>query len=112
MLSTKEKENLVTDLLNKGHTAREIAKLAHVSFTYIKEIKLKIPGDVKENQSDVEKNKPLSSVSQAFKLFLEGKSIVEVAIKFDLPKEQIMKIHSDYLTMQGMQEVVINRRKW
>ncbi|MEJ7641829.1 MAG: hypothetical protein WKF36_06500 [Candidatus Nitrosocosmicus sp.] len=36
MLSTKEKEGVVIDLLNKGYTVREIAKLAHVSFTFIK----------------------------------------------------------------------------
>ena len=105
--SLKDKEAFVTDLLNKGHTVREIAKQAHVSFTYIKEIKMKITGDAKENQNVDAKNKqPLSSPSQAFKLFLGGRSIVEVAIELDLPTEQILKIHSDYLTLQRRQAVV------
>ncbi|MEJ7641943.1 MAG: hypothetical protein WKF36_07075 [Candidatus Nitrosocosmicus sp.] len=37
--SLKDKEAFVTDLLNKGYTVMEIAKLAHVSFTFIKNTK-------------------------------------------------------------------------
>ncbi len=39
ILNGQDKEALVIDLLNKGHTAREIAKQAHVSFTYTVKIK-------------------------------------------------------------------------
>jgi hypothetical protein len=88
-----DKEAFVTDLISKGYTVREIAKLAHVSFTYIKKIKLRQNGEIDENQFAAAKNKQLSSSSQAFKLFLEGKSIVQVTIKLDLPTEQILKIH-------------------
>ena len=33
VLSAKDKETLVIDLLKKGHITREIAKMAHVSNT-------------------------------------------------------------------------------
>jgi hypothetical protein len=46
----------------------------------------------------------LSISSQAFKLFLEGKPIVRVAIELDLPTEQVLKIHSDCLTLQNRQD--------
>jgi hypothetical protein len=56
----------------------------------------------------------LSIPSQAFKLFLEGKSIVQVAIGLDLPPEQALKMHSDYLTLRNMglaSRVLMENRK-
>ena len=100
-----DKEALVIDLLNKGHTARQIAKVAHVSFSYIKKIRIKLAGEVDEEQEEVEIKKPLSISSQAFKLFLDGKSIVKVAIELDLPTDQALKTHFDYLVLQNMERV-------
>ncbi len=102
----KDKEALVIDLLNKDHTAREIAKVTHVSFSYIKKIRMKLTGDVSEVSQEDQKKKPLSIPSQSFKLFLEGKSIVQVAIGLDLTTEQILKIHSDYLVLQNRGGIV------
>ncbi|MDP9015708.1 MAG: hypothetical protein M3M87_02980, partial [Thermoproteota archaeon] len=76
---------MVIELLNKEHTAREIAKMARVSFSYIKKIRMKLTGDANEEKEDGQKKKPSSSQSHAFKLFLRGKSIVQVAIELDLP---------------------------
>ncbi len=101
IMNGQDKEALVIDLLNKGHTTREIAKQARVSFTDIKKIRMKATGEVSEKQQEDQKRKPLSIPSQAFKLFLEGKSIVQVAIGLDLTTEQILKIHSDYLVLQN-----------
>lgn len=106
ILNEQDKEALVIDSLNKGHTARPTAKVAHVSFSYIKKISMKLAGEVDEEQKEVEMKKPLSVPSQAFKLFLEGKSIVQVAISLDLPTDQVLKIHSDYLAMQNRQDVI------
>jgi hypothetical protein len=100
ILSEKEKEALVIELLNKGLTSREIAKQQHVSFSYIKTVRAKITGDVDE------KKNPLSIPSKAFKMFLKGRSIVQVAIGLDLPTDQAMKIHSDYLALQYRQDVI------
>ena len=86
--------------IETGHTAREIVKQAHVSFNEIKKIRMKTTGEV--NEDDKEKKKSLSVPSQAFKLFLDGKSIVHVAISLDLPTEQVLKIHSNYLILQNM----------
>jgi hypothetical protein len=100
LLSEKEKEALVIEMLNKGLTSMEIAKRAHVSFTYIKRIRAKITGEVNED------NKPLSLSSQAFKLFLGGKSLVGVAISLDIQREQVIKIYKDYLTLQKTSKFV------
>jgi hypothetical protein len=102
ILNEKEKEALVIELLNKGLPVRKIAKQAQVSFTYIKRIRMKLTGEVDKD----EKKNPLSIPSRAFNLFLRGRSIVQVAIELDLPTDQIMKVHSDYLALQNRQDVV------
>jgi predicted transcriptional regulator len=98
LLDQKDKEALVIDMLNKGHSAREIAKQAHASFTDIKKIRNKLTGEVNEEPQ----KKTISVSSKAFKLFLAGKSIVQVAIGLDLPTDQVLKIHSDYLVLRNM----------
>ncbi len=103
ILNRQQKENLVIDLLNQGVSVPQIAKQAHVSFSDIKRIRMKETGDVSEEKQNDQKKKPLSIPSQAFKLFLEGKSVVEVAIGLDLPTDQVLKIHSDYLILQNME---------
>lgn len=73
------------------------------SFTFVKKARTKLTGEVNESLGDDSKSKPLSFPSQAFKLFLDGKSIVQVAISLDLPSDQVLKIHSDYLILQKME---------
>ena len=45
-LNEREKETLVIELLNKGLTAREFAKLAHASFTNIRKTRMTLTGEV------------------------------------------------------------------
>ena len=97
----KDKENHVIDLLKKGHTTREISKMAHVSNTTVKKIRAKLSGEVNE-EKDEPKDKPLSISSQAFNLFQEGKSVVQVTTGLDLTTDQALKIQSDYLVLRNM----------
>jgi transposase len=46
----KDKENLVIDLVKKGHTTRQIAKMAQVSFPYLKKIRQRLAGGFNEKQ--------------------------------------------------------------
>ncbi len=105
ILNRQQKEALVIDLLNQGISVPQIAKQAHVSFSDIKKIRMKSTGEVSEEQQGGQKIKPLSIPSQAFKLFLDGKSVVKVAIELDLTTDQVLKIHSDYLILQNMERV-------
>ncbi len=102
ILNEHDKEVLVVDLLNQGHTARQIAKQAHLSFTDITKIKRKATGEcLREN-----KEKAKSMASQSFKMFLENKSLVEVAVSLDIPTEQVISIYKDYLTLQRTSKIV------
>jgi hypothetical protein len=98
-LSAKDKEALVIDLVKKGHTTREITKMAHVSNTTVNKTRQKITKNANE---DDQKKKPLSVSSHAFKLFLEGKSVVQVTTGLDLTTDQALKIQSDYLLLRNM----------
>ena len=106
MLPTaKDKEALVIDLLKKGYKTREITKLAHVSNTTVKKIRVKLTAGAKEEQQEQQgdqRKKPLSVSSQAFNLFQEGKSVVQVTTGLDLTTDQALKIQSDYLTLLNM----------
>jgi hypothetical protein len=102
--SAKDKEKLVIDLLKKGYKTREIVKLAHVSNTTVKKIRARLTAEAKEEQEQQgdQKKKPLSVSSQAFNLFQEGRSVVQVTTGLDLTTDQALKIHSDYLTLRNM----------
>ncbi len=86
ILDEQDKEAFVIDLLNKGHMAREIAKQAHISSTDITKIKMRVTGGyVGDN-----KEKAKSMASQSFRMFLENKSLVDVAISRNIQTEQVI----------------------
>jgi hypothetical protein len=103
ILSKKDKEDLVIKLLYEGLPFKEIAKRVHISLSDISKIKRKITGE----QEETEKNqKPLSVSSQAFKLFKDDKSLIDVSIILDVPKDEIIHFFMDYLDLQNMHKVV------
>jgi transposase len=98
VLSREEKEKMVLDLyFNKGCTYRQIAKELRMSPNQIREI---IRRHEEKNDAIANKKKVLSLSSQAIKLFSEGKSNVQVAIKLDLPQEQITQFRLQYWRLQ------------
>jgi DNA-binding Lrp family transcriptional regulator len=100
ILSKRKKEELVIKLLNEGLRFKDIAKRVHISLSDISKIKRKITGE------GIEKERPLLSVpSQTFQLFKEGKSLIDVAISLDLPKDEVIQNYSDYLILKNMREV-------
>jgi hypothetical protein len=112
----EDKEKLVIDLLKKGYKTREIVKLAHVSNTTVKKIRARLTAEAKEEheQQGDQKKKPLSVSSQAFNLFQEGKSVVQVTTGLDLTTDQALKIQLDYLTLRNMgkaSRVLMEHRK-
>jgi predicted DNA-binding protein YlxM (UPF0122 family) len=102
VLSREEKEKRVLDLYyNKGYTYREIARELRMSPNQIREI---IKRHEEKNDAIANKKKMLSLSSQAYKLFSEGKNNVQVAIKLDLPQEQITQYRTEYWRLQNQDE--------
>jgi len=101
ILSKKEKEEQIVKLLYDGVKFKDIAKELHVSLSDISKIKRKITGE------ESEKEKTLSLTSKAFHLFLEKKSLVEVAIILNITKDEVIKVYSDFLVLHNMRKVAI-----
>jgi transposase len=102
VLSREEREQMVLDLYyNKGYTYRQIAKELRMSPNQIREI---IKRHEEKNDATASKRKMLSLSSQAYKLFSKGNSSAQVAIKLDLPQEQVTQYWSEYCTMQNQDE--------
>jgi len=102
VLSREEKEKMVLDLYyNKGYTYKQLTRELRMSPNQLREI---IKRHEDKNDAIANKKKMLSLSSQAYKLFYEGKDNVEVAIKLDLPQEQVTQFRLEYWRLQNQDE--------
>jgi hypothetical protein len=83
-LSRKEKEQLIVELYNSGSSYREIAKQARVLLRDIKHILDKTNGV-----------QSLSKSSQAYRMFSEGKSPMEIAIALDMREAEVTPLYKE-----------------
>ena len=91
-LTRQEKENLVLDLYyNEGKTYSEIAKEARISLRDIGPI-------LKKSGSE----QSLSNSSQAYQLFSEGKSPIQVAIKLGLKEPEVHELYRQYWNLEHL----------
>jgi hypothetical protein len=103
VLSREEKERMVLELYyNKGYTYRQITKELRMSPNQIREI---IKRHEEKNEAIANKKKVLSLSSQAFKLFSEGKSNVQVTIKLDIPPEHVTQLRLQYWRLQNQDDL-------
>ena len=113
VLTRQERERLVLELYNQGKTIREIAKEARMSFRDIgailnKVIEQKKSEGSKEQQDndDAEKNQNqeqhLSLSAQAYKLFSDRKTPLEVAIELNLRESEATKFYKEYWKLKRL----------
>jgi transposase len=107
ILTRQERERLVIDLYyNQGKTYREISKEARISPRDIGVILNKVMEEkktegLKKEQGDAENNEEqeqqhLSLSTQAYKLFSEGKTPLEVSINLNLRESEATKFCREY----------------
>ena len=100
MTSTrKERESLVIDLLNKCTPIREIATQAGLSFRDIGAIKKKAE---EEREASKEQAEKMSQSTQAYKLFSEGKSPVQVAIALNIREPEVARFYVEYWKLRQL----------
>ena len=109
-MSKEEKERRIIDLYyNQGKTFREIAKELRVSFSYIAFVIKKYEAEQgKKNDADNSMNKnqqPSSSSTEAYKLFSEGKTTIQVATMLNLPASKIIKLYREYWMLRGLNKL-------
>jgi hypothetical protein len=114
MLTRQEREQTVLSLYNQGKTIRDIAREVRISFRDIGVV-------LKKEEEKMEKEKQRtrfennmtstegdnnrgtnSSSTQAYKLFSQGRTPVEVAIELDLNEKQITKYYMEYWKLKGL----------
>jgi DNA-binding CsgD family transcriptional regulator len=116
-MTRQERERLVLDLYNQGKTIREIAKQARLSFRDIgvilnKAIELKKTEISKEqgqdnNHAQCNQQENLSLSAQAYKLFSEGKTPLEVAIALNLRESEVTKFYREYWKLKQLHNLNI-----
>jgi uncharacterized protein YlzI (FlbEa/FlbD family) len=104
MLTRQEKERLVIELYNQGKTIRDIAREVRISFRDIGMILKKASGEKEENQNK-KQSLLLSTSSQAYQLFSEGKTLIDVAISLNLGESETTKYYEEYLNLKQMHEL-------
>jgi transposase len=119
ILTRQERERLVIDLYNQGKTYREIAKEARISPCDIGIILNKVDEEKKtdgskeeeEDNIDSEKNQTQAqqpSVSaQAYKLFSDRKTPLEVAITLNLRESEATKFYKEYWKLKRLHNLTL-----
>ena len=121
ILTRQERERLVLDLYNQGKTYRKISKEARISPRDIGVILNKVMEEKKtegsiEQQDDTEKKQEqhqqqhLSLSAQAYKLFSEGKTPLEVAIELNLSESEATKFCREYWKLKQLHIVWFMKR--
>jgi transposase len=108
ILNRQERERLVIDLYNQGKTYREISKVARISPRDIgvilnKAIEEKTKGEegikqqgnngAEKNQNQEQQQQQSSLSAQAYKLFSNRKTPLEVAIELNLTESETTKFY-------------------
>ncbi|HEY7082525.1 MAG TPA: hypothetical protein VH500_22780 [Nitrososphaeraceae archaeon] len=93
-LNRKEKEKLVVDLYESGRNYHDIAKEARVSLRDIKGILDKANGV-----------QSLYKSSQAYQMFSEGKSPMEVAIALNMRESEVTQLYKESWTLKQIYDL-------
>jgi transposase len=112
ILSRQERERLVLDLYyNQGKTYREISKVARISPRDIgvilkaveaKTERLKQEHDNNNAEKNQQEQQNLSLSAQAYKLFSERKTPLEVAIALNLKESEATKFYREYWKLKQL----------
>jgi DNA-binding CsgD family transcriptional regulator len=114
VLTRQEKEKLILDLYNQGKTYKQIAEIARVSPRDIKPVlkraekerERELGIDTQEGDNDSTQNrqtqKKTSTYSQAYRLFSQGKTPLEVAIELNIKQPEATRYCREYWKLRQM----------
>jgi transposase len=116
VITRKERERLVLELYNQGKTIREIAKEVRMSFRDIGiilnktlEEKTEASKEQRQDNNGIENNQQeshLSLATQAYKLFSDRKTPLEVAIALNLESEAT-KFYKEYWKLKRLHNLTL-----
>jgi uncharacterized protein YerC len=94
-----EKEECVLDMIERGYGYPQILKECHVSPNTISSIKKKYGGTT--DNVDLQSGKT-SKESQAFRLFQQGKSLVDVKTEVDIDSADVVEYYRRFQELSGV----------
>jgi hypothetical protein len=100
-MTRQERERLVLEFYNQGKTIREIAKEVRMSFRDIGAILNKAVEEKTEGSKEQEQQY-LSPSTQAYKLFSERKTPLEVSIALNLRESETTKFYKEYWKLKQL----------
>ena len=103
VLNRQDKEHLVIELYRQGKTIREIASVAHLSFSDIGSIIRKIDGKV-DDGVDLTNKSPETKV---LSLFSSGKKPIDVAIELNLSASEVQNMLEEYWALNDLHELAL-----
>jgi prefoldin subunit 5 len=109
-MTRAQKEQYVIELYKQDKTSREIAERTHMSFRDIRVITDKVKAEVEReaghtDEEEIDDNEHKSKQSQAFKLFSEGKTPVQVVIALDIPPDEVHAIYREFWELKRMHKL-------
>jgi uncharacterized protein YerC len=93
-----EKEEDIVDLLEHGYSYPQIMKECHVSPSTISSVKKRLFGTTDNDYFQTGKT---SKESQAFRLFQQGKSLVDVKTEVDIDSSDVVEYYRRYQELRG-----------
>jgi transcriptional regulator len=97
LMNREEKQKLVLALNKQGKTIRQIAQIVHMSFGDISFIIRRETGEAEEQERS-----RMSKASQGLKLFEQGNTLVQVAIKLDMETREVDRLYREYWNLKGL----------
>jgi DNA-directed RNA polymerase specialized sigma subunit len=96
---TEDRKKRVIDLyFNQHKSYAEIAQIERISPRDIHTI-------IKEELARRQKYKDQQQSAEAYKLFSEGKTTVQVATMLNLPASKVIKLHREYWKLRGLDKL-------
>ena len=99
LFTREERQRRVLEHHSQGMGTREISKLLHMSFTDIAKI---LKDSDKEKESEQQRTRQEFLSSQAYTLFSEGKSPVQVAIELNIRASEAIIFQREYWELEGL----------
>lgn len=100
LLTQKEKKELVIKLAENGLTTREIAKQVRISLSNIGKILREYTGE------ECSVGKKLSLDSEAFQMFKDGKTPLDVSICLNLDTESTLYLYQNYTCLSNLGDFI------
>jgi len=95
----EDRRGRVLEHHSQGMSTREIAKILHMSFTDIGKI---LKDSDKEKEAEQQRTRQDFLSSQAYTLFSEGKSPVQVAIELNIRASEDIMFQREYWELEGL----------